>query len=118
MSVNEPFEFLSISDPVHFGELILAPHLLAMRLIPFSRVGAEEHDEKAVFSVSMDFFPGSSLGEGTASGEKQPSYEPSYALQHGWLDDTVVISGGYWNHKMVAYHMPMSEVLSGHHICQ
>lgn len=88
-------------------------------------------DQEVIFAISATFFP----ADYTFSSQNQAEQFPAQALEndqppfkvwdsspqahlgHGWLDDTLIISAGWRDLEMMAFHMPLATVLKGHHLC-
>lgn len=81
--------------------------------------GSVKHDEKVVFSVSMAFFPTKRQPE-PGSGESifLPSDDlPGGYLNHGWLDDTIVVGAGLRDEACNSILVDVATALRGHTLC-
>ncbi|KAM5372454.1 hypothetical protein ACJZ2D_007492 [Fusarium nematophilum] len=100
MSTDPPFQLLSVSPPLHFGE---TPRSV-------------EIDKDVLFAVSLAFLPTKVAGK-----DKTPFIKstdtPGGWLNHGWLDDTIVVGAGLGDEMYDSIHLPVETALSGHTLC-
>jgi hypothetical protein len=81
--------------------------------------GSVKHDEHIVFSLSMAFFPTNRQPE-PVSGESifLPSDDlPGGYLNHGWLDDTIVVGAGLRDEVCNSILVDVATALRGHTLC-
>lgn len=79
-------------------------------------------DDEVVFSTSMAFFASNNAQDGATSSEQAPYWKeskntPGGYLNHGWLDDVIVVGGGVRDEQYNSVHLDMATALRGHTIC-
>lgn len=71
----------------------------------------------------MAFFPSKKDAEFAASPEdkspfsKEVADTPGGYLNHGWLDDILVVGAGLRNEQYDSIHVPVADALRGHTLC-
>jgi hypothetical protein len=125
MNTYAPFKILSVSAPLHFGKhsglsSTLPPQRCQtpanlLYLVMF--VGSVESDRQVVFSVSMAFFPTEKAAVKGKSPWRKSGDVPGGYLNHGWLDDTLVVGAGLRDEKYNSIHLPVDTSLRGHKLC-
>lgn len=71
----------------------------------------------------MAFFPtkkdaeSAALPDDTSPFSKQVVDTPGGWLNHGWLDDTLVVGAGLRDEQYDSIHVPVRDALQGHTLC-
>ncbi|KAF5001393.1 hypothetical protein FDECE_10956 [Fusarium decemcellulare] len=97
--------------------------LFASRVTPRSILevdGSVEIDQDVVFSVSLAFLPTKSaklIAKGVSPFTRSTDVPGGY-LNHGWLDDTLVVGAGLRDEMYDGIHLPVRVALRGHVLCR
>lgn len=106
---EEPFDFLSVSQPLNFGQCL--SNLSQISELIQGIKGVEKNE---ITTISMAFFPKDLMEDVELSASER---EADQWLSHGWLDDVVVISTGSTRGSHNSIHVNMDTAMRGHTLC-